>query len=478
MQFRVLLVEDNPGDARLLQMMLSTATESQFIVETAETLQEGLAALRRNKFDLILLDLNLPDSRGIQTVRTVLCECPDCPILVLTGGDDDQLAAQSVSEGAQDYLTKGNLLNGTLTRALRHAIERHRIRKKLQDSEELFKLISENACDLISVTKPNGIRIYASPSYKRLLGYDPEQLKGTSGYDQIHPDDHAQVREYLNQVDPGVPRRPLVYRMRHNDDGTWRYLESTRSVVRDGDREVSKIVSISRDVTDRIALEAQFLQSQKMEAVGRLSPGVAHDFNNLLGVVIGYSEFLQEKLELGHPLRASVDEISKSGKRAALLTRQLLAFSRQQVFDLKPLALNAIVRDVESLLRRIIGEHIILETLLDPQLGTIKADQSQIEQVLVNLAINARDAMPHGGTLRIETRNEEIDASFAHRFHPHWTGPQVCLIVQDNGVGMDEATSARVFEPFFITSDGLLLSCPHCQTRSVYQRFEFTYHVR
>jgi len=191
-----------------------------------------------------------------------------------------------------------------------------------------------------------------------------------------------------------------------------------------------------------------------MEAVGRLSGGVAHDFNNLLGVIIGYAEYLQEHLDLENALRSSVDEILKAGKRAASLTRQLLAFSRQQVLDPKVLDLNAVVSDMDKMLRRLIGEDIELSTVLGADLGRLKADQGQLEQVLLNLVVNARDAMPQGGKLRIDAQNMLMDDAFVRRYpYPVQPGPYVCLTVTDSGIGMDAETKARAFEPFFTTKE-------------------------
>lgn len=329
----------------------------------------------------------------------------------------------------------------------------HRMSRRLIEGEELFRLITENAADMIAVVDAEGHRLYNSPAYQRVLGYSPEELRLTSSLEQIHPDDRSLVQEAAKEaLSTGVGRR-IEYRMRHKD-GSWCALESTASTILDSDGKVEKLVIVNRDITGRRRLQQQFHQAQKMEAVGRLSGGVAHDFNNLLGVIIGYGEILEEGVKKDDPLRDSVDEILRAGKQAAGLTRQLLAFSRQQVLEAKVLDLNVVITEVEKMLRRLIGEDIELTAVLEPGLGRVKADQGQIEQVILNMAVNARDAMPQGGKLSLETANVEIDEAFAQSSpYPVQTGPYVCLTVTDTGIGMDAATQAQVFEPFFTTKE-------------------------
>lgn len=323
-----------------------------------------------------------------------------------------------------------------------------RIRHELVRREELFRLISENAADMIAVVNADGKRLYNSPAYERILGYTAEELQSTSSLEQVHPDDRHFVEEAAKEARTGGVGRTIQYRMRHKD-GTWHVLESGARAVLDAQGQVEKLVIVNRDVTSRRSLEEQFRQAQKMEAVGRLSGGVAHDFNNLLGVIIGYAEFLQERLEPQNPLRGSADEILNAGKRAASLTRQLLAFSRQQVLDPKVIHLNTTVSDTEKLLRRLIGEDVELLTPLAADLGRVKADQGQLEQVIMNLAVNARDAMPEGGKLTIATENIVMDDAFVRRYpYPVQPGPYVCLTVTDTGIGMDAETKARAFELF------------------------------
>jgi len=326
------------------------------------------------------------------------------------------------------------------------------VRKRFAEREELFRLISENAADMIAVVDGSGNRLYNSPSYQRLLGYSPEELKRTTGFEQIHPDDRRKVIEAAAEAKRSGVGRSVEYRIRHKD-GRWMALESTASVVRSSSGDVEKLVIVNRDITERKDLEKQLLLSHKLEAIGRLSGGVAHDFNNLLGVILGYCEELQKHIPSDDPYREAVDEIQNAGKRAASLTQQLLAFSRKQVLEPQVLDLNTIVDEAGKMLERLIGEDISLEIVPAGQIGTVKADRSQIERVILNLAVNARDAMPHGGKLIIEAADVELDET-TQTLHPcDAPGPYVMLKVTDTGCGMDAELQSHIFEPFFTTKE-------------------------
>jgi two-component system cell cycle sensor histidine kinase/response regulator CckA len=454
----------------------------------------------------------------------------------------------------------------------------HRMRRRLLEREELFRLISENAADMIAVVDMEGRRIYNSLAYQRVLGYSPEELKEISALEQIHPDDREYVRAAAEEARRTGVSRNLEYRFRHKD-GSWRVLESTSSVIPNSKGAPEKLVIVNRDiserkrasealrlseasfrsvienapygiyradatgqllranpaiqkmlgyasidellqvnlathvygnpqeyqrvnallenargfkdvevewkrkdgspfkvrcsgqlmrnegereacfevfvedVTEKRVLESQLRMAQKMEAIGRLSGGIAHDFNNLLGVIIGYSEVLKKKLGTVNPLFEHAEEIEKAGKRAASLTRQLLAFSRQQVLEPAILNLNELVLEMGKMITRLIGEDIELATRLNPALGRVKADQSQMEQVLLNLAVNARDAMPQGGKLLIETSNVTFDEIYTRQHPGSKAGHYVMLSVTDTGTGMDAETLAHLFEPFFTTKE-------------------------
>lgn len=335
-------------------------------------------------------------------------------------------------------------------------IQIHRIRRQLSDQEQMFRLITENADELITVVDREGNRLYDSPAYSR-LGYADKGFGQDPFPDPIHPDDReALLAARIETFETGSSPR-VEYRFRRKD-GEWRVLESTRSPVRNSRGEIERVVIVSRDITERKHAEEllrrrdeQLRQSQKMEAIGRLSGGIAHDFNNLLGVIIGYSESIEYRLQPNDPLRKSAEEIRKAGERAAALTSQLLAFSRQQTVQAQILDLNGVVTDMGTMLRRMIGTHIELSTHLAPDLGKVKAEQSQVEQVIVNLVVNARDAMPEGGRLTIETVNFDVNEEFVRNLPVLQPGPHVLLTVRDTGTGMDEKTKHHIFEPFFTT---------------------------
>jgi two-component system, cell cycle sensor histidine kinase and response regulator CckA len=328
----------------------------------------------------------------------------------------------------------------------------HLFRVQMAQQEALFRIIGENAADLIALVDMNGHRLYNSPSYEKLLGYSPEELARTSAYEQIHPDDCERVKNAAEEARRSGQGHRVEYRLRRKD-GHWLTVESTASVVRDAKGNVQGLVIVNRDITERKQLEEQLYLSQKLEAIGRLSGGVAHDFNNLLGVIIGYSEALQTHISKDDSYREAVDEIQNAAKRAASLTQQLLAFSRKQVLEAKVLDLRIVLLEVEKMLRRVIGEDIDLRIVLPEQLGMIKADRGQMEQVILNLAVNARDAMPQGGKLIIEAENAELGAAEVARFRYVVPGRYVMLKVTDTGCGMDAELQSHIFEPFFTTKE-------------------------
>ncbi len=349
----------------------------------------------------------------------------------------------------------GDLAFGIMT--LRTRAERERAEETLRASDERFRRLILNSNDIIAVTDERAIQVSVSGSVERTLGYRPEELLGVSGFDLIHPDDVAIARQAFAECAsvPGAVRR-LEYRYRHRD-GHWVWLEAVGTNLLD-DAVVRGVVMNIRDISERKnaeeerdALQNQLQQAMKMEAVGRLAGGIAHDFNNLLTAIAGNVELARMELTAADPLVHYLDEVGSAAASAAALTRRLLAFARRQIIEPRVLDLNDLVDGLRKMLGRLIGEDVELRFVPGPELGAVRVDPGQFEQVLVNLAVNARDAMPDGGSLVIETANVDLDEEYCAR-HPNVVpGPFVMLAVSDTGHGMSEAVKQRLFEPFFTT---------------------------
>jgi two-component system cell cycle sensor histidine kinase/response regulator CckA len=325
-------------------------------------------------------------------------------------------------------------------------------RRRAEGQQARLSRVVEQATESIMITDAQGTITYVNPAFESISGYSRAEVIGQNAriLKSGHQDAAFYRRMWETLARGEVWKGRLVNRRK---DGTLFQEDATIGPVRDASGRLVNYVAVKRDVTTEMRLERQLIQAQKMEAIGRLAGGVAHDFNNLLGVIVGYGEITRRDLRGDDPLTGKVDQILKAAERAAGLTRQLLAFSRQQVLQPKIVDLNVIVSDVEKMLRRLIGEDILLTSSLDPGLGSVKADPGQIEQVLMNLAVNARDAMPEGGHLTIETRNAELGPDDAARRPPTLAGRYVMLAVTDSGMGMDAETQSHLFEPFFTTKE-------------------------
>ena len=315
----------------------------------------------------------------------------------------------------------------------------------LRERDQQFRAVFDNALDALLVVDDERRLVDANPAARLMLKVSSDALPPIAIETFLDPSSAAGIAE----------RWPASLRSRQDKgelillaEGGKRTVEFTfTAAVMPG-----RHLFIWRDVSERKLLEAQLLQSQKLETIGRLAGGVAHDFNNLLTVILGYGQLIMS--EVDGPLREQVQEITRAGERAATLTRQLLAFSRKQALQAAVLNLNAIIGDVEKMVRRLLDESIEIRTVMEPALWPVKVDPAQFEQVLVNLVVNAGDAMPDGGVLAIETRNVELlPPAFGTRRSDAAPGPYVLLQVSDTGSGMDEATRAHIFEPFFTTKD-------------------------
>jgi two-component system, cell cycle sensor histidine kinase and response regulator CckA len=325
--------------------------------------------------------------------------------------------------------------------------------KAAEESRARLTMAVAQAGESIVITDTRGTIQYVNPAFERITGYDQMEVIGQTP--SILKSGRHDAAFYGNLWE--TLRRGEAWRGTFLDkrkDGTLFEEDAVISPVRDPSGQVVNYVAVKRDVTEVRRMEERLRQSQKMEAVGRLAGGVAHDFNNLLTAISGYSDLLIHRLPDGSTLRRDVEEIRKAGDRAAALTRQLLAFSRRQVLQPKVLDLNAVVTNMGQMLRRLIGEDIELSTDLSPSLSRVNADPGQIEQVIVNLAVNARDAMPDGGRITIATTDAELSPAYAAAYPEVHPGPHVLLSVADTGQGMSDETQTHLFEPFFTTKEG------------------------
>jgi two-component system, cell cycle sensor histidine kinase and response regulator CckA len=333
----------------------------------------------------------------------------------------------------------------------RNITERVRAEEALRESEQRFRALNERSSDIVIVTDEQGVITFASPLLSRVLGVTPAEVLGVSCFESVHPDDAERLRESFTHVSahPGAVRSDEL-RVRR-PGGAWALVRTETANLLDVPF-VRGIVMNSRDLTEQRRAEEQFRQAQKLESIGRLAGGVAHDFNNLLTVILSCAESLNYDVGAGAPAQLEeIQEIRAAGRRAAELTRQLLAFARKQVIAPVPVDLNVVVRGSEKLLRRVLGEDVELVTRLEPEVWTVRCDPGQLDQVILNLAVNARDAMPDGGRLTIETANEQVGERLV-AFHPFMRpGPYVRLTISDSGVGMTPEVKSKAFEPFFTT---------------------------
>ena len=336
---------------------------------------------------------------------------------------------------------------------LGRVIERSRAEEALRASEESFRAIFEKAAIGIAIVGPDGRLLTANAALQQMLGYTDEPLRDVTLADLTHPEDIGATTEASLGLAAGTLTRYLDERRFVTKDGevVWGHVAGSAVPGADG-RAAFEIVMV-QDVSERKQLEDQLVQSQKMEAIGRLAGGIAHDFNNLLLVITGYGETVLSAMDAHDPLRYEIGQMTHAAERAASLTGQLLAFSRKQMLQPRQVDLNAVVAETEAMLRRLIDEDIELETHPDPQLAVVRADPGQISQVLLNLAVNGRDAMPDGGKLTIETANVTLERPAVHEHFSIEAGCYATVAVSDTGHGIDAELQTRVFEPFFTTKE-------------------------
>jgi DNA-binding response OmpR family regulator/nitrogen-specific signal transduction histidine kinase/predicted Ser/Thr protein kinase len=459
----VLLVETNQDDADLIRELLVTDGQARFELECVPRLSDAFECVRQGCFDIVLLDLELSDSNGMETFRAMRKVAgTDIPIVVLTGNNDESMGLAAIQEGAQDYIIKGQALGLLLARILCFSLGRHLATQRLLKSEQFLRSVLDSLSSGIAILDNSGVILKVNCAWRQF-----ERLNGASAcavceginYLELCDNDRqgvlfaAGIRAVLSgEKDFFEMEYPC-----HGPDGQkWLHGTATRFLERD----IPRVVVAYENITDRRQEDAEreklkslLFQSSKMEAVGQLAGGIAHDFSNMLSVINGYSELLLKEVPATDPKYARIREINRAGQSSMELVRQLLAFASKQAIAPKVLNLNYSMEDMLKMMRRLLGENIELQWKPAVNLWTVKIDPSQLDQVLTNLLVNARDAISGVGKVIIATYNANLDSDYC-KTHPDFIpGEYVVLAISDTGCGMEKEALSHLFDPFFTTKD-------------------------
>ncbi len=467
----ILHLEDDPSDAALVQFSLE-AEGIACVITRVQNHDDFVAALERGGIDVILSDCSVPGFDGMFVLKTVQSKWPAIPLILMSGTLREEYVIAALKRGATDYVLKNNLARLALAvrRAMKEVKERAGIQwteVTLHETAQMLRLVFNESALGIALLGVDGRPVLTNAALQKMLGYTGEELSHMSFQDFTHPDDCAADVELYQQLVQGARKSYQMEKRYIRKDGQVVWGRLSVSLARGAAGHADLAVGMVEDITERRKLEAQFIEAQKMEVIGHLASGVAHDFNNILAVITGYSDLIASDLDPDSQVSKYNEEIRHASERAVGLTRQLLVFSRKQTVQPVVLDLNDRVKDLEKMLRRLIDENIEMTILPGKQIGRIKADSGYVGQVLMNLVVNARDAMPNGGKLTIATNNVTLDEEHA-RTHPGATpGDYVMLRVSDTGTGMTDEVKARLFEAFFTTKPkgkGTGLGLATCQT--------------
>ncbi len=457
----LLILEDNPDDAELaIKELERKGFKVKWTrVDTKEAFREALA----EKPDLILADYFVPSFDAMAALQMYRQLKVEIPLIVYSGVISEEIAVECMKLGVTDYVFKDNLSH--LGPVVKRALEEMKIYRKsrqaeetLRESEEKYRTLYDSSRDAIMIISPDKVFLNGNPACLKMFGCRNEDefifLTPAALSPEYQPDGALSVEKSQKMISIAMEQGSHFFEWKHKRVNGEEFY-STVLLARMKLYGQKILQATVRDITKYKKLEAQLRLAQKMEAIGKLAGGIAHDFNNMLTVIMGNASLALMEIGKDDTLRQEIEEIRKAGERAASLTRQLLAFSRKQIVQPKILDINKLLTDIEKMLGRLIGEDIELLTVPGPALWKVEIDPGQIEQVIMNLAINARDAMPQGGKLTIETDNADLNENYflEHGIEGEKSGHYVMLAVSDTGSGMDKKTLEHIFEPFFTTKE-------------------------
>lgn len=444
---RILLIEDDPVYSKTIQAFIASAGRS---VERVDSLEAGFNRLAAGGIDLVLLDLSLPDSQGMLTLVRTRKQVPLLPIVVLTACDDDEIAMQAAQAGAQDYLVKDQLDRNLLLRTVRYAIERNRSDERIREQADLL----DAARDAILVQSLEGRILFWNRAAELLYGWAREEILDTDIRSWMNAGTFAKWEGKSREIRDAVLKRGEWMGELENftKDGRTLIVECRCTLMRDAENRPKSILVINTDVTEKKRLEAQFLRMQRMESVGALASGIAHDLNNWLSPILTSIHTLQQRFTDPNSQKW-LGVIRNSAERSRDLVDQVLTFARGKGGERMALNTAYLIGDVAKIAGETLPGSITLEVDLPSDLWSVLGDATQIHQVLMNLCINARDAMPEGGTLKISASNTVLTEDDVWMINDVKPGSYVQIVVGDTGVGMSQDLIDRAFEPFFTTKE-------------------------